>query len=246
MNIFVKKENVKKDLEKVSGFVITDEFDVKHVLKVMRKKVGDVLNIIYDNKIYESEIIKLSKNDFEVKVLNIFENEYENNLKIDIIQAIPKSDRIEYFLEKATELGVNKVILTTFENSVVKAEKLSTSKIERFNKIILAAAKQSKRFDLPKLEIAKALNEIDYLKYDEILLAYEKETVQFAEVFNKNKNTKKHICIIIGPEGGISKKDFEFFKTLNATSILLGNRILRSETAGIAIISVLQYLYGDF
>lgn len=246
MNIFVKKENVKKDLEKVSGFVITDEFDVKHVLKVMRKKVGDVLNIIYDNKIYESEIIKLSKNDFEVKVLNVFENEYENNLKIDIIQAIPKSDRIEYFLEKATELGVNKVILTTFENSVVKAEKLSTSKIERFNKIILAAAKQSKRFDLPKLEIAKALNEIDYLKYDEILLAYEKETVQFAEVFNKNKNTKKHICIIIGPEGGISKKDFEFFKTLNATSILLGNRILRSETAGIAIISVLQYLYGDF
>lgn len=246
MNIFVKKENVKKDLEKISGFVITDEFDVKHVLKVMRKKVGDILNIIYDNKIYESEIIKFSKNDFEVKVLNVFENEYENNLKIDIIQAIPKSDRIEYFLEKATELGVNKVILTTFENSVVKAEKLSTSKIERFNKIILAAAKQSKRFDLPKLEIAKALNEIDYLKYDEILLAYEKETVQFAEVFNKNKNTKKHICIIIGPEGGISKKDFEFFKTLNATSILLGNRILRSETAGIAIISVLQYLYGDF
>lgn len=263
MNIFLNELDVLKydenSLELLEVSVV-NEMSIHHIKNVMRKKEGNdiYLNDTLGNK-YLGIISKIDKNYINLDIIQKLENN-ESNILVTIYQAVAKSDRLEYFLEKSTELGVNNIVLTNFSRNVVKIEndKKLNKKLERWEKITEAASKQSRRNIIPKISYLDNLKNEDYTKYDKIYILYEnEENNSLKNILNNDKEqlnkiiTKEkrnlNIAIIVGPEGGISKEEIIFLKSLNnTTSVLLGPRILRTETAGITFLSILQYEYGDF
>ena len=217
-----------------------------HIYNVLRAKIGEILEVVdIESKIlYITQIIDGNGN---LKVKDIVKKE-ENNTKITIYQAAIKGERFEYFLEKTTELGVNEIFVIPLKRNVVKfKENEKNKKEERFKKILESSSKQSRRLDIPKLKILNNNEMINSLeKEDIVFVLYEqrlKETIDVRNMVNIiRENTYNNIGIIIGAEGGIDDTEIEEFKKLKNTKIVtLGNRILRAETAGPTILSILNY-----
>lgn len=242
MKIFIEGK-----VEVNNKIIINDEYNINHVINVMRRNIGDFIEIGSNNKSYKAEIISL--NPMEVKILEEIDST-ESNINIDIYQGLPKFDKMELIIEKATELGVSNIYPVEMQRSVVKLDKKSKlKKIERWNKIAESAAKQSKRDIVPEVKDVIKLKDIDFNKYDlNIFLdtkIEEKKTLYKLYEKIKNSNSKPtNIAIIIGPEGGLTEEERESLK-FKTVPIKLGRRILRTETASIVIISILQYLFGD-
>ncbi len=173
----------------------------------------------------------------------------ESNLHINIIQGLPKSDKMELIIQKGTELGVKEFTPLALKRCVVKIDsKDEKKKIERWQKQAEVAAKQCGRDIIPKVNSIYNINTIlNLLKdYDLILLAYENENKNtLKNEIEKIQNSNAKIAIIIGPEGGLEETEVEFLKENGAKVITLGNRILRTETVALVVTSILMYTLGD-
>ena len=218
-----------------------------HIYNVLWAKIGEILEVvdIESKTLYITEILDGNGN---LKVKNIVKKE-EKNTNITIYQAAIKGERFEYFLEKTTELGVDEIFVIPLKRNVVKfKENEKNKKEERFKKILESSSKQSRRLDIPKLKILNNNKEIiNSLEKEEIVFVlYEqilKETIDVRNMVNIIiEEGYNNIGIIIGAEGGIDNTEIEEFKKLKNTKIVtLGNRILRAETAGPTILSILNY-----
>lgn len=163
--------------------------------------------------------------------------------RIRLIQGIPKGDKTELILQKGTELGVSQFDLVTTERSVVRFKRESRQRL-RWEKIIQEAARQSGQYHLPQLQCSDSLEAT--LAADEAdlkLLLWEQSEAPLADLLGDKKHQR--ISVIVGPEGGISETEAAVAVSSGFQPVSLGPRILRTETAGLAIIAVLQYLYGD-
>ena len=217
-----------------------------HIYNVLRAKIGEILEVVdIESKILY--ITEITDGNGNLKVKDIVKKE-ENNTRITIYQAAIKGERFEYFLEKTTELGVDEIFVIPLKRNVVKfKENEKNKKEERFRKILESSSKQSRRLDIPKLKILNNNEMINSLeKEDIVFVLYEqilKETIDVRNMVNIiRENRYNNIGIIIGAEGGIDDTEIEEFKKLKNTKIVtLGNRILRAETAGPTILSVLNY-----
>ena len=224
--------------------------DVNHISNVLRLKIDDeILVTNKDNeKTYLSKIVKFSKENIICRIIKNKEDTTESNIYIDIYQGLPKSDKMEYIIQKTTELGVKNIIPVDMERCVVKIDKKSESKkIERWQKISEVAAKQSKRDYIPKIGNIIKIEDICNItsKYDIILLAYEDENKttikdELKRIKQKSDNKLK-IGIIIGPEGGLSEKEVNKLISSGIKCVSLGKRILRTETAPIVMVSDIIY-----
>ena len=170
----------------------------------------------------------------------------ETNIDITLFQGLPKADKMEYIIQKNVELGVKHIVPVDMERSIVKLdEKTMIKKIERWQKISEVAAKQSGRDIIPKIENIINVKKICELikNYDIVLIAYENENqITLKDKLRKIKNFDNlKIAVIIGPEGGIDKKELEELIKAGAKTITLGKRILRTETASIVVVSNLIY-----
>ena len=217
-----------------------------HIYNVLRAKIGEILEVV-DIESKTLYITEIRDGNGNLKVKDIVKKE-ENNTKITIYQAAIKGERFEYFLEKTTELGVDEIFVIPLKRNVVKfKENEKNKKEERFRKILESSSKQSRRLDIPKLKILNNNEMINSLeKEDIVFVLYEqilKETIDLRNIVNIiRENGYNNIGIIIGAEGGIDDTEIEEFKKLKNTKIVtLGNRILRAETAGPTILSVLNY-----
>lgn len=230
--------------------------DVNHISNVLRLKLND--KILISNKeanqetekTYVSEIIRFSKDSVICRIIDVVAKSVESNVNIDLFQGLPKADKMEYIIQKTTELGVKRIIPVNMSRCVVKIDsKLEEKKIARWQKIAEVAAKQSKRDIIPKIENILKIEDIckNIDKYDIILLAYENEskTTLKDELLNLKKNIninkKLNIGIVIGPEGGLSDIEVNKLIESNAKCVSLGKRILRTETAPIVMISDIIY-----
>jgi len=222
--------------------------DVKHIANVLRKETGENLNIcnIDTSENFLCQITKIDKENIECEVIEKLKSETEPNTEITIFQGLPKAEKMELIIQKCTELGVTTFVPVTMERCVVKLDnKTENKKIERWQKIAETAAKQSGRDIIPKIEnlvnLKKVCNLIE--KYDIVLLAYEnEEKCTLKEVLNNVKNMHNlRVGVIIGPEGGIDSKEVEELKKAGAKTITLGKRILRTETVGISMTSIILY-----
>lgn len=222
--------------------------DVKHIANVLRKQIGDKINICNKDtsENFLCEILNLNKENIECKIIEKLENETESNIDITIFQGLPKAEKMELIIQKCTELGAKTFIPVNMERCIVKLDSKSEGKkMERWQKIAETAAKQSGRNTIPKVENLINLEKLCNLikKYDIVLLAYENEqnyTLKKALKSLENKESFK-IGIIIGPEGGIEKTEVELLNNAGAKVITLGKRILRTETVGIAMSSMIMY-----
>ena len=217
-----------------------------HIYNVLRAKIGEILEVV-DIESKTLYITEITDGNGNLKVKDIVKKE-ENNTRITIYQAAIKGERFEYFLEKTTELGVDEIFVIPLKRNVVKfKENEKNKKEERFRKILESSSKQSRRLDIPKLKILNNNEMINSLeKEDIVFVLYEqilKETIDVRNMANIiRENRYNNIGIIIGAEGGIDDTEIEEFKKLkNAKIVTLGNRILRAETAGPTILSILNY-----
>lgn len=229
---------------------ITGE-DVKHIHSVLRMNIGEEITICNQetNLNYLTEIISIEKDVILCKITDCIKQFTESNIKITVYQGLPKADKMEYIIQKATELGATKIVPVTMGRSVVKLEeKAVTKKTERWKKIAEAAAKQSGRDCIPQIENVQTIEAVcKQIPQNHLtLLAYENEQqTTLKEELKKFQmsNQECHIGIIIGPEGGLDSNEVKTFILSGAKPVTLGKRILRTETASIAMISNIMYEY---
>ena len=220
--------------------------DVNHICNVLRMKKGEKLQISDgNNKKYVCQIDEITN---EKVFLHIIEEKIGNTelpSKIYLFQGLPKSDKMELIVQKAVELGVYEIIPVSTKRAVVKLDaKKARKKVERWNSIAEGGAKQSGRTVIPKVrEVMTYKEALTYAKtLDIVLVPYE-----LADGMNKTKEIigriekGQSIGIFIGPEGGFEKEEVEQAMEMGAEPITLGKRILRTETAGLTILSILMY-----
>lgn len=239
-HFFVTKDQISKEEIKITGR------DVNHIKNVLRMKVGEELLI--SNGEGEDYCCKISKiTDTEI-LLDILAQEYEGTeLKVELylFQGIPKSDKMEMIIQKAVELGVYQIIPVFTQRCVIRLdEKRAESKRKRWQAIAESAAKQSRRGIIPEVKTPMNFKEaIDYAAtLEETLIPYEnyKDLEQTGKVI-QSAGKKKTIGIFIGPEGGFEEFEVEYAIQHGMKPISLGRRILRTETAGIMLLSIFMF-----
>lgn len=225
-------------------FIIGENFN--HIANVLRMQLGEKILVTGKNteKTYNCIISKIEKDNVVCEILDEQNNSTELNIKIDLYQGLPKSDKMEFIIQKLTELGVNSIFPVNMKNCIAKI-KDEEKKNVRWQKIAESASKQSKRDHIPKVYNSVNIQNIceNISKYDLVLIAYENEyNNTIKKVLENNKNIN-NLAIIVGPEGGLDKKEIELLEKNGAISVSLGKRILRTETAPIAMISMIMYQY---
>lgn len=228
--------------------------NVNYIKNVLRYHIGEKIEVVIerlDNKIYECIITELAKDFVCCNITEETEANAESNIYVNLIQALPKSDKMEWIIEKGTELGVKEFTPLRLNRCVVKLDrKEEERKIERWKKIAVSAAEQSKRDMVPMVNHIFHINEMFHFlqNYDIVLLAYEEEKNTHLKNVLKNVHKKPNlkIAIIIGPEGGIEKEEVQILKEkCNAEVVSLGKRILRTETAGMMVAANIMYELED-
>ena len=226
--------------------IIIKNDDYNHIANVLRMKKGDLILVTNkDSKeTFNCEIEEINSNEAICNIINKENKKVELDVNIDIFQGLPKADKMEYIIQKCVELGVHKIVPVNMKYCIAKI-KDEDKKNLRWNKISEVASKQSKRNVIPKMEksisISTLCNEIK--KYDLVIVAYENEdNITLKDVLKENSDIK-NIAVIVGPEGGISTDEVEMLKENGAKIVSLGNRILRTETAPITILSMMVYEY---
>ncbi len=245
---FVKTEPA--DLQQ--GHIIITGEDVKHIANVLRSRSGDHLELCDgEGTDYDAVIDQLSKESIITRVIASKENQTEAPIDITLFQGIPKADKMDLIIQKCVELGVNRFVPVTTVRSVVKIGDARdvAAKAARWGRIAFEAAKQCDRGRIPVVEepvgLDKALKIAD--GYGLKLLPYEEETDgSLCKVMSDPCiYANRKIAIFIGPEGGFDRTEVEKAAQSGFRSVKLGPRILRTETAGIAVASILMYELGD-
>ncbi len=227
---------------------ITGE-DVNHIKNVLRLSIGDQI-IICDGKgkEYTCRIASIDADAVFARIEDICQNAAELPCAITLFQGMPKSDKMELIIQKAVELGAAEIVPVMMKRTVVKLEdKKKAKKIERYQAISESAAKQSGRGIIPEVSMFCSWKEAltRACEFDMILLPYESaEGITYArDVIRQAAQMPDgaKIAVFIGPEGGFAREEVEQAEAAGAKVITLGNRILRTETAGLTVLSILMF-----
>ena len=244
---FVNSEQINNNEIKIIGN------DVNHIKNVLRLSINDKIKIC-DKDEHVNYNCRISNIDNEYVITQIIDEEKSNveaKTQIHVFQGLPKGDKLEFIIEKLTEIGVKELTPVPMKRSVVKLqEKDKQKKMVRWNKIAEVAAKQSGRDEILKInDVINYKNIFNYLKdYDIVLLAYEKEEkLTLKKALSKLDKTKENkVAVLIGPEGGFDDIEIEQAKQNSLVNIVtLGKRILRTETAPLVISSNILYELED-
>lgn len=221
-------------------FLIND--DIYHITRVMRMKDNDKIEVIYNNDLYICNIIIN-----ELPWVNIVSKEEGKIEDKEIILAIPllKEQKMDLVLQKATELGVTKIIPVAMERSIVKLDdSKEVKKIDRWSKICKEASEQSKRNSIPVISNIMTIKELVKEEGIKIVCSTIEKENNLKKFLTEHKNYDK-IIIVVGPEGGISSKEEEYLVSEGFTRVSLGKRIMRVETVPIFILSALNYEFME-
>lgn len=231
----------------IRDIITLDGENSKHITTVLRMEIGNDIEIIANALSYHATITELSRDGVLVCINHQITQNYESNIRIHLLQGMPKGEKLELILQKSTELGVHSFTIVPMARSIaqIKGDKAG-KKLERYTKIIENAGKQCGRQLIPNIDIAPNLSTAlaNLPKDCQIFVAWEEENkLGFKEILRSC--VAEDIAIIVGPEGGIETREIEEILAFGGKSISLGKRILRTETAGLALVSIIQYELGD-
>lgn len=221
--------------------------DVNHIKNVLRMNVGENLVICDgEGKDYYCSIASIDKDEVLADILEINDTETELPARIYLFQGLPKKDKMELVIQKAVELGAYQIIPVAMKRCVAKIEdgKKEKKKLERWQAISTAAAKQSGRGIIPEIHSVMSFKEaIQKAKeLDSTIVPYElAEGIEGSHELIKTVAKQKSIGIFIGPEGGFDDKEIALALEAGFKTMTLGKRILRTETAGLTILSILMF-----
>ena len=241
---FTPKSNI--NLEQ--NTCIIEGEDVKHISRVLRCKENDKLEVCdMDNNEYICEIREINKDNILLDIIEKVNIKRESSLKVKLYQGMPKGTKMELILQKLTEIGVDEIVLVQTKRSVTKIDnKKEDKKIERWERIIYEAAKQSKRGKIPTLRGVLSFKEAlkDMENNDLNLCPYENERTISIKKCLKDVNANT-IGVFVGPEGGFEEDEIEKIQDMDGKVVSLGPRILRTETASVVASSIVLYELSD-
>ncbi|MFD1425651.1 16S rRNA (uracil1498-N3)-methyltransferase [Kroppenstedtia sanguinis] len=222
--------------------------DVHHIKNVMRMRAGDRL-LCCDSKgtDYLAELESVSEGEAQCRILETLPSRGEPRIRVDVAASLTKGDKWEWVLQKGTELGAASFLPFTSARTVVKLDgKKASKKKERWQRIAKEAAEQSQRGQIPRVETVMDWRSLleRFHAYDRVLFAYEKGGRPLGEVLQETA-AGDAMLVVIGPEGGFTETEKNEAVAAGAVSIHLGPRILRAETAPLALLSCIHYSYGE-
>jgi len=234
----------------INSTITLDDDAFGHTVRVLRLKEGDLITLfnsqINEDEMYgdfQAELINVSKKSAQAVIKTFTEVANESPVNIHLGQAISRGDRMDFTLQKSVELGVNTITPLFTERCGVKisAERLN-KKVEQWQKIVISACEQSGRCFVPKVNEPKILQ--DWLSETTSALKLNLHPKAAHSIMNLPQENNR-IRLLIGPEGGLSDDEIGQAKQHQFIDVLLGPRVLRTETAALTAITALQCRYGD-
>ena len=225
---------------KIDNMLILYDQDIHHIMHVMRMRNHDQIEVIYEQTMYICEILT---NNNSIELIIVDQADLEINLKqVTIVQSLVAEKKMDLILQKLTELGVSMIVPLQAKNSMVKFDTIKMqNKKERWQMICKEASEQSKRSTMPVIGNLMKINDLKNIEYDlKILCSVNEKATTIKKVLQNTSKCDK-IIVVIGPEGGfdseeeINLQDYGFIKTS------LGSGVLRTETAPIYVMSVINY-----
>ena len=228
----------------INGNIVEFQEDYKHLVKVLRLKTGEKLKLIDENEMcYETVVQEITSSSICTKI----EKSYKSTRKLDfdlyLAQVPLRSDAQNLIIEKATELGVKKIYPLLSKNCAL-AKKIVEKKVEKWGKIMIESSKQCERADIPTCtDPVNFENLLKAEKFDKVIAFCERNSdISLKNYLKENKIQKgEKILVIIGPEGGFTSDEFDFFTSNNIPKVTLGEMILRAETAVIVALGNIIY-----
>lgn len=232
------------DFTPENNCILTGENSV-HISRSLRMKTGDEVILCDGNAVdFRCKITEITHDSVALDVLESYPCQAEPDISVTLFQGIPKGDKMESIIQKSVELGVNKIVPLMTSRVISRPDdKSMQKKIVRWQKISLEAAKQSGRGIIPKVGECVDFSALEHIltNFDAVLFCYENGGESIRTAYNGAKN----IAVIIGSEGGFSPDEAEKLNSWGAKTVTLGRRILRTETAPLAVLSVLMYTSGN-
>lgn len=217
--------------------------DARKIVTVLRKKSGDAVEIIDSAAQRFAATLSIDNRRVSALLGNVIAGAAESRLSVSVAQAVPKGQKMDFVIEKLTELGVREILPFFSERSSV--DDVGAGKLERWRRLAQTAAQQCGRATLPAVEPPQTLEAIiaRFAGYDRVLLAWElAETVPLRDRLPGLVAGAASVLIVIGPEGGFSSDEATAARAAGAELISLGSRILRTETAALVLTAILNYL----
>jgi len=229
--------------------VFIKDSDAHHITQVLRLKEGEEIIVFTGTGLEYQVVIKnISSGLVLGEIRGVTSSDRDSKVNVTLVQGVPKGDKMDFIIQKCTELGIAKIIPVLTERTVVKLDGDKKGKRrERWQKIAQEASKQCKRATVP--QIAEIFTWGQYLasisNEGPILVLWENESTRGIKSFlGKNKDLDQ-ITLVIGPEGGLSQQEVGKLLDKGAQTVTLGPRILRTETAGLAALVMILYELGD-
>ncbi len=241
-----------EDAADVNDTVSLNAVDSYHLSRVLRRKSGDRIELVSANRVFAAEILNVGE-AVRVRLLAELAAYGEPPLELILLQGLAKGERMELVLQKAVELGATRIVPVACERSVVRlAAGKAAAKQERWQKIADAAAKQCGRTRLVEVAPVQSLAEaLRGLPADcRIIMPWEEaaespDGCSLRAALSAAERRPGAAAVIIGPEGGLTGQEAALAKSCGAELVSLGRRILRTETAAIAVLSIVMYVWGD-
>jgi 16S rRNA (uracil1498-N3)-methyltransferase len=237
--VFVDKLKIKNGMALLAGPMY------KYIVTVLRKAAGERIDLI-DGKgyLYRCVINSIKGKELYLQVLDAEHRPEEKRPKVTLCVSPIKGPRMDWLMEKATELGVEKILPVLFKRTVVRFEEKEKEKFDRWRRITIEASRQSGRFTIPEVieptPLRGILPHIDHI--ENRWAFYEREKVRSMKDVIYSQ-VEGEICVIIGPEGGIEELEIEWLKENGFATYTLGENILRAETTPLVILSIILYEY---
>jgi 16S rRNA (uracil1498-N3)-methyltransferase len=239
---FVNRESIINNRVK-----ITDD-NAEQIRKVLRMKEGEEIFVLDGHGWeYKVQLIEIKKGVATGEIKSKDFKSEDTKIKIILGQGIPKGEKMDFIVQKATELGVSEIVPLILERCIVKIKSKDSGKINRWRRISKESAEQAMRRFIPSIHEPSDLMQFcnKYKDTDLKIVFYEEEEKRGLRDLLEAKKEIRTLSIIVGPEGGLNKKEVEIANSYEFVSAGLGQRILRADTTALTALSILQFLYGD-
>jgi len=218
---------------------ILENSDIHHILHVMRMKNNDNIEVVYQEKLYLCQL-EINSEQLSINIVKKID-ELIKSKHITLILPLVKEQKLDYILQKSTELGVNEIILVEMQRSVVKmVAGKEEKKIERWTKICKEASEQSMRLNIPVIKQYKSVKDIEIETGLRLICSTKNKDNTIRSSLQNNRNYDR-ITVAIGPEGGFDPQEENYLINNGFIPITLGNNIMRVETVPLFILSVINY-----
>ena len=219
-----------------------------HATKVLRLKVGDQFALFNgDGYDYVAKVIELSKHKTSVEIIDRYEVNHESPLKITLAQGLAAGDKMDWIIQKAVELGIQSIQPLLTERSIIKLDReRADKKLEHWRTVAISACEQTGRSIIP--DILSPIHLVQWLSNQNQIANSLKLILTPAKAQNINHLEKPSspVVFMVGPEGGFSEKEMNLALSSSFVPVNFGKRVLRTETASVVALSIMQNLWGDF